>query len=245
MRKILLTLVLTLLIGLVACKPKSTESFYEFLSNNKTTYNNSESGNIKLTFEIENEITEVEYIYNYNNNTINSLKLAIIEDEAIMEAYLNNNNMYLNINGEKTKQKFSNEDAELFITEYGVEARLSEFYKTFDESLMNAFDVISDSKGVAQLEWDKDKYVFIDDEYINDPDLWIEAEARFNSVKENVEDITMTINYDKKLITNLDSLWVYQDGSEIKIKIEFNGTSFQTIEFPTDLNDYKEINNED
>src|SRR5690554_5980156 len=154
MRKILLTLVLTLLIGLVACKPKSTESFYEFLSNNKTTYNNSESGNIKLTFEIENEITEVEYIY--NNNTINSLKLAIIEDEAIMEAYLNNNNMYLNINGEKTKQKFSNEDAELFITEYGVEARLSEFYKTFDESLMNAFDVISDSKGVAQLEWDKE-----------------------------------------------------------------------------------------
>ncbi|HEY8444930.1 MAG TPA: hypothetical protein VIK94_02235 [Bacilli bacterium] len=243
MKKIFFILFIFLMFGLAGCKPKDKGNkndvdFFQYLLNTQEEYEDSESGNIKITVINEGVTTTLEYVYNYSGNVIKSLKVVLTEGDTTMEAYIKDNYSYVNIDGVKTKERFFDSESRAIIESYGFTQLTESVFDAFDKSLFGAFEVVSNENGEAQLDWNPDKYVFLDDDIQDNPEEWIKADERFRAVKDNISDITVTLKYADEKVTSLDSTWKDKDNVESKIKIEFNGTGTQTITYPSDLNEY-------
>jgi major membrane immunogen (membrane-anchored lipoprotein) len=242
MKKFLLFLVIFLMFGLVGCGPSkkkaTAETFYQYLQNTQDEYAESQSGNLKITVVSEGVTTELVYVYNYDGESIDTMKVEFTEGEDVMEAYIKEGYAYVNLNDVKTKQKFFAAEGKDIIDNYGFLSLTEIVFNFLDESLFGAFDVESNKDGEATLVWDAEKYVFLDE---NIPDEeFAEAEERFREIQENIVEITMTIKYEGEKVTSLDSVLKNKDNEESQLKVEFNGTDTQTIEFPSDLSEYKD-----
>lgn len=245
MKKLFFILFIFLMFGLVGCKTdkgnnKKDVDFFQYLVNTQQAYDDSSSGNIKITVTDEGVTTTLEYVYNYNGNVISSLKVVLTEGDSTMEAYIKDNYSYVNINSVKTKESFKDTDSQEIIESYGFTQLTDSVFDAFDKSLFGALEVVSNENGEAQLDWNPEKYVFIDEHLQDDPEAWVEADERYRAVKENISDITVTLKYANEKVTSIDSTWKDKDNVESRIKIEFNGTETQTITYPSDLNEYIE-----
>ncbi len=246
MKKILVTLLfLLVIIFTVGCvKPPVKEElkpsdFLTYWNSTIATYEDATSGNILINMESE-VTTSLEYIYNYETSSINSLLCVLERGDSVMAAYVKEGFAYINVNNEKTKMSLSNDETATILENYSLTAMAASIFAVFDKSLFNAFTITSDADGKVVLTWDPSKYVLMTDGL--DDDEFLAATERFDDISENMKSIVVTITYENKLVTKIESLWTKQNDSVAKIDVTFRGIGQQTINYPSDLSEYKEQN---
>lgn len=241
MKKIITLMLLILSITLIGCQPKvivNNEVLYEYFLNTKELYATSKSGHIKLTIENDEQSSVLEYIYNINQDNIESMKLVLTEGTSVTEAYIKDGNVYFNIGGQKTYTSLDSEEGEEAIDGYWFSKLTETTFKTLNKSIFNASPVTRNESKTATLSWNSSLYTFINEGFTDEE--FLEADKRFYQVKDNFKEITITINYADELVKSLDSKWTNNDDEESTIKIEFLGTKTQNITYPADLNSYIE-----
>ncbi|MDD3192090.1 MAG: hypothetical protein PHP41_05015 [Bacilli bacterium] len=245
MKKFIISIVMILMIGFVsACKPTvpedktEPEDFLTYLVNTKAAYEASESGNIYIQLIDGDEETTLEYIYNYTGSTLTSLKVVLIAGESQLQAYVKDGVAYVDVNGEKTKDTLTSGEQSEILSDYNIVALMETAINTFDLSLLKACTITTDEAGVATLDFNKESYVFISTGLSDEE--FLEADERYQNINTNIEDITLEFTYTEEGVSVLDSTWTHTDSTVSSIKIEFRGTTLQTITYPTDLDDYTE-----
>lgn len=244
MKKIFIGFVFLLMILMVSgCvtppvdEDNTPADYLTYLVATQAEYRDSESGNIVLEIVQDGVTTNMEYIYNYSGTTLTSLLCVLTIDDSEMAAYVTEGVAYVNINGEKTKAALTSTEGAEIVADYGFDALTAQAFKTFDVSLFNAFDIVSDEDGVVQMDWDPTKYVLISEGLTTDE--FLEADERFEDISTNIKAISITIHYANERVTKIESSWTNNDDEVGTISIEFLGTTVQTITFPTDLSTYE------
>jgi len=241
MKKFAYIILMLTLFVLVGCEPPQeqtkNEVLYDYFLDTKAAYIASKSGNISVTITEGGSTLSLEYQYNLNDTTVESMKLVLTEGQSITEAYVKDGNAYVNVNGEKTYSPLEEEGMEL-ISGYWFEDLTDSVFKALNKSIFYAMVVDTDSNGIAELSWDKEKFTFISEDFTDEE--FLAANTRFNYVKENMKEIELTVSYENQLVTAVESTWTKLNDEVSIINIEFHGTAAQSITYPSDLNSYIE-----
>lgn len=226
----------------VACDRTQKEEekatkFLTYLESTIDLYENSNSGNLLIEVEAE-ELTTLEYIYNYSDSSLESLLCVLERDESLLAAYVKDKVSYMNINNEKTQTPLTSAEETTIVENYGFSAMTSSIFVYFDQSLFNAFTITSNADNKVVLTWDPSKYILITEGL--EGDEYIAANDRYYDVVENIKAVVLVIYYEDELVTKLESTWTKVDNSIGSINISFRGTGVQTIDYPSDLNAYQQ-----
>lgn len=235
-------MLLLVVLGLTACKKDgqgpvdNDKDYLAMVQKARTTYSQSNSGNLFIEVINNDVVTTTEFIYNYSSNKIDTLLHEQTVGDVTTAAYVTEGVAYVNVNGEKTKGNIFDLEAVQIIEESGFNGVTEELFKTFDKSFFKALEVTEDKDGVVTFVFNKDKYV-LDVEGLEGDEIE-EAIDRDEKIKQNIKSIYVTMTYANGEMTKLESSWVTTADVTNQINMELKGIAAQTITFPTDLDTY-------
>lgn len=225
MRKfVLVLLVFVSSLMLVGCGKKTITNVEKDINNIVENYSKSLNGSVKFEQGPENNLAVTELIYNFKEESgqkkVNGLMAKITNGEDVKSVYIKDNVAYMLLDGQKSKSNLTEAETKLLIDEYGFDAFIKSVKEIYDEEFFKASKIISAEKDQVVLELDFEKY-----------------EGEVNKSGE-ITKFEVVLHYSGKNITKIENK-IVRSGVNNIIRVTFNSLKETTIDYPSNLSEYK------